>query len=66
LKLTLHLRIMLHTNQFITSVPAYKTIFARMTILKPSVHQLHLKHLWHVKKLIQKYKLASYFGSVYC
>jgi len=33
-----------------------------MTILEPSVHQLH-KHLWHVKKLVQKYKLASRFGA---
>jgi len=29
-----------------------------MTLLTPSVHQ----HLWHVKKLVQKCKLASLFG----
>jgi len=36
-------------------------MFIGMTILEPSVHQLH-QHLWHVKKLVQKYKLASLFG----
>jgi len=30
-----------------------------MTILKPSVHP----HLRHVKKLVQKYKLASRLGA---
>jgi len=34
-------------------------IFIVMTILKPSVHP----HLRHVKKLVQKYKLASRLGA---
>jgi len=29
-----------------------------MTTLKPYVHQLR-QHLWHVKKLVEKHKLAS-------
>jgi len=29
-----------------------------MTILKPSIHQ----HVWHIKNLVQKYKLASLFA----
>jgi len=39
-KLTLYLRITLEANLFVTLVPVYK-IFIGMTMLKPSVHQLH-------------------------
>jgi len=45
-----------------TSTGVQNEIFIAMTILKPSVHQLH-QHLWHVKKLVQKYKLASLLGA---
>jgi len=47
-----------------------------MTILKTLVHHIplwmfiyamaYIVHLWHVKKLVQNYKLANFLCEVYC